>query len=228
MTNNENYILFLEDELNLAEIVRENLTARGFSISHVATIQEANDKIAFGKPALIIADVMLPDGDGFDFIKRLRRTDSQTPVIFLTARSQPKDVVKGFETGGNDYLKKPFSIAELEVRIKALLQRISSSVPSPIEFNFGKYQFKYPLGTLIHGAYEIQLTSREADLLHLLARNRNSFVSREEILINFWGESDYFSGRSLDVFISKLRKYLKNDPSIAINNVRGFGYKFVY
>lgn len=228
LTNSDTYILLIEDELSLAEIVTENLMARGFKITHADTLAKATQYIQKHQPKLIIVDVMLPDGNGFDFVQQVRKSRNMVPVIFLTSKSQPKDVVHGFEIGGNDYLKKPFSIAELEVRIKAQLKQFTYNNHTSTVFEFGHYRFEYPLGVLKYESQELQLTSREADILHLLAKNRNNFVSRQEILMSFWEDDGYFSGRSLDVFIYKLRKYLKLDSNISIKNVRGFGYKFVF
>ncbi|WP_078830594.1 response regulator transcription factor [Sediminibacterium ginsengisoli] len=224
-------ILFIEDEAALAEIVKENLDASGFEVYHAATLSKAAILLRQHQPDIIIADVMLPDGDGFEWIAALRKTDQSTPVIFLTARSQTADVLKGFDTGGNDYLKKPFSIAELIVRVNELLKRENKSRPAQTEiftWAIGQYSFLYPAGELQSGNEKLLLTSREADLLQLLLLHRNQQVSRNDILNRLWDNTDYFSGRSLDVFISKLRRYLEKDSSVKIINIRGVGYKLVY
>lgn len=224
-------ILFIEDEAALAEIVKESLEAKGFEVSHAVTLSNAMLLYQQHQPDIIVADVMLPDGNGFEWIATFRKTNSITPVIFLTARSQTVDVVKGFEMGGNDYLKKPFSIAELEVRIKSLLKRELNPFPlsnkETYTWQIGKSTFLYPAGELLSENNKRQLTSREADLLHLLLLKRNEQVNRNDILQTLWSNNDYFSGRSLDVFISKLRSYLSFDPSVKIINVRGFGYKLI-
>ncbi|MFT4154508.1 response regulator transcription factor [Parafilimonas sp.] len=224
-------VLFIEDELTLAEIVRESLDAKGFDVTHVTALSAATLQYHKNLPDIIVADVMLPDGDGFDWVKQLRKSDTTTPVIFLTARSQTEDVVKGFELGGNDYLKKPFSIAELIARMKALLKKgqpfSTLSNSESIIWTLGQFIFYYPAGKLISSYRDVQLTSREADLLHLLLLNLNYTVSRNDVLLQLWGNTDYFSGRSLDVFISKLRKYLRADASVKIINIRGLGYKLI-
>jgi DNA-binding response OmpR family regulator len=224
-------ILFIEDEAALAEIVKESLEAKGFEVSHAVTFAKAMLLYKQHQPNIIVADVMLPDGNGFEWTATIRRTDPITPVIFLTSRSQTADVVQGFEMGGNDYLKKPFSIAELEVRIKSLLKRELNPVAlfkkETYNWQIGKFIFKYPAGELISGNRRRQLTSREADLLHLLLLKRNEQLSRNDILQALWSNTDYFSGRSLDVFISKLRRYLSFDASVKIINVRGVGYKMI-
>lgn len=227
----EEKVLFIEDEPALAEIVKESLEAKGFEVYHAPTIARAMLLYRQHSPVIIIADVMLPDGSGFDFILEIRKTDAYTPVIFLTSRSQTDDVVKGFELGGNDYLKKPFSIAELVVRMKSLLRKENSAVTKSAEarsWAFGAFRFHYPAGELLAGKQHRQLTSREADLLNLLLLNRNEALQRNYLLQTLWGNTDYFSGRSLDVFISKIRKYLSTDSSVKIINVRGVGYKMIY
>lgn len=223
-------VLLIEDEAVLAEIVRENLETKGFGVLHATTLSKASLLYRRSAPDIIIIDVMLPDGNGFDWVTALRQTDDHTPIIFLTSRSQTEDVIKGFEQGGNDYLKKPFSIAELVVRMKALLkkgQQPVSSAQEMVALEIGKMIFYYPAGEIHDSDKVIQLTSREADLLRLLFANRNRSVNRNEILQRLWGNTDYFSGRSLDVFISKLRKYLSANDAVKVVNVRGIGYKLV-
>jgi DNA-binding response OmpR family regulator len=224
-------VLFVEDEAALAEIVKESLEAKGFDVQHATTVSKAMLLYQQEHPNIIVADVMLPDGNGFDWATNIRKTDTTTPIIFLTSLSQTADVVKGFELGGNDYLKKPFSIAELIVRIKSLVKKEdkeNSSIDNKTyKWQIGNFIFQYPAGELIDKNKTIQLTSREADLLQLLLLKRNEQLSRNYLLETLWGNTDYFSGRSLDVFISKLRRYFKTDSSIKIINVRGIGYKIV-
>lgn len=225
-------VLYIEDEAALAEIIRESLEAKGFMVTYAATLSMASSLLNESPPDIIVADVMLPDGDGFEWVTALRKAGIGLPVIFLTSRSQPADVVKGFELGGDDYLKKPFSIAELVVRMQALLKKRLPQSSEPVQEmstrKIGKSTFIYPAGELIVEGKKIQLTSREADLLELLLLNRNQPVNRHVVLQKLWGNTDYFSGRSLDVFISRLRKYLGADASIKIINVRGKGYKLVH
>ncbi|HYD91113.1 MAG TPA: response regulator transcription factor [Flavobacterium sp.] len=225
-------ILYIEDEAALAEIIRESLEAKGFLVSYAAKLSSASFLLRESLPDIIVVDVMLPDGDGFEWVASLRKRGVNVPVIFLTSRSQTSDVVKGFELGGNDYVKKPFSIAELVVRIQALLKKqappATANVQEMVTRKIGKLTFIYPAGELETGANKIQLTSREADLLDLLLLHRNRPINREEMLQKLWGSTDYFSGRSLDVFISRLRKYLSADACVKIINVRGVGYKLVY
>ncbi|MFD0752112.1 response regulator transcription factor [Mucilaginibacter calamicampi] len=222
-------VLLIEDEPVLAEIVLESLQSRGFSVLHAATLAEGLKRYYDESPAIIVLDVMLPDGSGFDLARQIRNLDTELPIIFLTSKSLPQDVVDGFESGGNDYLKKPFSLEELIVRIRALLSkgRLIIKQPDANNIALGQFSFKYPKGVLQMMGNEKILTTREAEILHMLILNSNRVLSRNELLITLWGNDDYFSGRSLDVFITKLRHYLKADPSVNILNIRGQGYKLI-
>ena len=227
----EKKILLVEDELVLAEILQESLQSRGFSVAHADTVKAALNQFYQYRPDIMVLDVMLPDGDGYAFARQIRNVDPEIPIIFLTSKSQVQDVVEGFESGGNDYLKKPFSIEELIVRVKALLGRqgvVTKAESATQTALVGKYQFEYPAGVLKIFDHKRMLTTRESELLQLLLMNKNQLVNRKTILLNFWGNDDYFSGRSLDVFITKLRRYLKDDPSVGILNIRGQGYKLIY
>lgn len=223
-------VLLVEDEPVLAEIIRESLQSRGFAVMHTPSAVEAITLYATQPADIIILDVMLPDGDGFAIAKQIRRNDIDTPIIFLTSRSLPQDVVEGFESGGNDYLKKPFSLEELIVRMKALMSRnrLAVSLPSGAKSTrLGDYTFQYPQGILSYAGNKRTLTTRESEILQLLIANRDQVLSRNTLLNTFWENDDYFSGRSLDVFITKLRKYLSHDPSVSILNIRGQGYKLI-
>lgn len=225
-------VLLVEDEINLAEIIKESLETRGFTVLHCSTAKQALDYYYAHRPGVVVLDVMLPDADGFAVASQIRTTDMDTPVLFLTARSLPQDVVTGFESGGNDYLKKPFSMEELVVRIKALTSNTrtlyGTARPEEASFTIGtQYAFQYHMCLLKSGQQEIAITGREAELLKLLLVNRNRVVDRAVILMTIWGNDDFFAGRSLDVFITRLRKYLKNDPEVKIVNIRGVGYKLV-
>lgn len=225
-------ILFVEDEPALAEIVKESLESRGFEVSHMTTVTQALQAHATHKFDIMILDVMLPDGDGFSLLKKIRTKDFTTPALFLTSKSLPTDVVNGFESGANDYLKKPFSMEELVVRIKSLLGIVGAKPSQDLKktglFSIGEYGFHYPEGILVYKGTKKQLTFREAEILNMLQTRRDQMVLRQELLLANWGNDDYFSGRSLDVFITKLRKYLNQDPSIAILNFRGQGYKLIF
>lgn len=225
-------ILFVEDEPALAEIVKESLESRGFEVLHASSIADGLIAHHVNTFDIIILDVMLPDGDGFSMLKKIRLTDLTTPALFLTSKSLVTDVVNGFESGANDYLKKPFSMEELIIRIKSLTGILKFK--PKLDFNkagifvIGEYLFHYPEGVLIYKGTKKQLTFREAEILNTLQTQKDQMVLRQNLLLTNWGNDDYFSGRSLDVFITKLRKYLKQDPSIAILNFRGQGYKLIF
>ncbi len=228
-------VLLAEDELALAHIVRESLEEREFAVTLCADGQQALKQYTLAKPDILVLDVMMPKMDGFELARRIRELDRKTPIIFLTARSQTKDVVMGFETGGNDYLKKPFSVEELIVRIKALLSKdrlITREEPARPDnnevFEIGAFTFRPNKNTIGHGAQQRQLTSRESDVLKMLCHNRQETVPRNKLLNDLWGDDSFFNARSLDVFITRLRKYLKDDPNVQIINIRGVGYKLVW
>ncbi|MFA6083310.1 response regulator transcription factor [Mucilaginibacter sp.] len=225
-------VLLVEDEAVLAEIVQESLQLRGFNVLQAGTIAIAKEQYFNNQPDIIVLDVMLPDGSGFELARQIRNVDMETPIIFLTSKSLPQDVVQGFESGGNDYLKKPFSLEELIVRVKALLSKnrllINNAGAELKTTELGNYRFQYPKGTLTNYTNTRLLTTRESEILHLLILNKNHVLSRNDLLMELWNNNDYFSGRSLDVFMAKLRKYLKDDPSVSILNIRGQGYKLIY
>jgi DNA-binding response OmpR family regulator len=173
---------------------------------------------------------MMPQMDGFTLASRIRELNSTVPIIFLTARSQTADVVKGFELGGNDYLKKPFGMDELIVRIKALLSRKGASPlaePDLFPTAIGIYRFDYPKQKLIIHNQEVLLSHRESELLKRLYEHRNQVLARNQVLLQLWGDDNFFNGRSLDVFITRLRRHLKDDPQVQIVNIRGIGYKLI-
>ncbi len=221
-------ILLAEDEPALGQIIKESLETRNFSVTLCSDGEEAYNQYQKTKPQLLVLDVMMPKKDGFTLAKEIRKEDTKIPIIFLTAKSQTQDVVEGFSIGGNDYLKKPFSMEELIVRIKNLLDR--SSLQKKIEIiQIGNYTFNFPKQTLqLNQSDEsVQLTHREAHLLYNLYDNKNEVLDRSFILKKLWNNDDFFSGRSMDVFITKLRKKLKQDEDIQIVNVRGYGYKLI-
>lgn len=219
-------ILYAEDESSLAEIVKESLELKGFKVIHCKNGAEAVAAYNKNMPDILVLDVMMPKKDGFEVAADIRKTDVRTPIIFLTSKSETKDVVEGFEQGGNDYLKKPFSMVELIVRINALLNR--NNVKKDLDqLPIGKYIFNYTRQLLVLNAQEILLTERESSLLFHLYEKKNNLLDRSFILKKLWGNDDFFNARSMDVFISKLRKRLQYDPQIKIINVRGFGYKLI-
>jgi len=220
-------ILLAEDEPSLGLIIKESLETRNFEVLLCTDGQEAYNVYKEENPLLLVLDVMMPKKDGFTLAKEIRAENADIPIIFLTAKSQTEDVVEGFSMGGNDYLKKPFSMEELIVRINALLKRGQTDLKtSPI--TIGNFIFNLKKQTL-QKAHKIEtLTHREAHLLYYLIKNKNQVLERSYILKKLWGDDDFFNARSMDVFITKLRKKLKDDPAIQIVNVRGYGYKLIF
>jgi DNA-binding response OmpR family regulator len=226
-------LLLVEDELSLARIVQDSLETRGFVVYHAADGVLGWQLFQDVAPDVVVADVMLPGRDGFDLATQIRWANALVPIIFLTARSQPADVVRGFELGGNDYLKKPFSMDELVVRVRALLGRppvAPTPAPASGPLAIGRYRFDHPqqrLRLADSSQPDTQLTHREAELLKCLLDQRNQVLTRSAVLQALWGDDSFFNGRSLDVFITRLRRYLRHDPQVQIVNVRGVGYKLL-
>lgn len=234
MKNEESLInvLLVEDEETLALIIKDTLEGQGFFIRLAKDGEEGLRQFFEEKPDVLVADVMMPRMDGFEMVRRIRRQDKQTPVLFLTARSATNDVVEGFELGGNDYLKKPFGMQELIVRIKALLGRASrypasENHPPATEFEIGRYRFNATTQRLSYLGSETELSHRESEILRRLCENRNEVTPMQDILIDLWGNDTFFNQRSLHVFITKLRHKLSRDERIRIVNVRGIGYKLI-
>jgi len=222
-------VLLLEDEIQLAKIVRETLQNRGFIVTHLDNGRLGLEAVYKSTFDICIVDVMMPFMDGFTFVKELRKTDMHIPVLFLTARSQDTDVIDGYNSGGNDYLKKPFSLEELLLRINELLKRNNTTAryfPDPVLI--GSFQFFSQRQELIKGKDQpVKLTYRESELLALLLEHKNEVLDRKATLMKLWGDDNQFNARTMDVFISRLRKHLQADSSIEILNVRGYGYKLI-
>jgi len=220
-------ILLAEDEPALGLIIKESLETRKFNVFLAENGLEAYSIYKKEDIHLLVLDVMMPKKDGFTLAKEIRMEDDTIPIIFLTAKSQTQDVVEGFTIGGNDYLKKPFSMEELIVRINNLLNRTKLQKTAEV-LKIGNYIFTFSKQTLQFKEEEkTQLTHREAHLLFHLVKNKNEVLERSLILNKLWGNDDFFNARSMDVFITKLRKKLKQDETIQIVNVRGFGYKLI-
>jgi len=216
-------ILYVEDEASLALIVADSLEMNGFSVRHCQDGKLALRLFEKQKPDILLIDVMMPVMDGFTLATHIRALDSQVPIIFLTARVQTEDVVKGFHLGANDYVKKPFRIEELVVRIESLVKN-SPKMQLSQNLMIGDYVLDSLRQTLSYKGESIKLSYRESELLRSLYENRNQVIPREDIMKTYWSYDKYFSGRSLDVFISRIRKYLNQDPRIKISNIRGIGY----
>lgn len=220
-------VLLAEDEIALATIVKESLETRNFLVTMANNGKEALELFQVNNYDVLLLDVMMPEKDGFTLIHEIRQYNKFIPIIVLTSKSQTSDVVHGFKTGANDYLKKPFSIEELIVRIESLVGRQSQQSKNKV-FKLGNYVFDFAKQTMQCQTKDHPLTFMEAKLLLILIDNKNEIVDRSLILKKIWGSDTFFNGRSLDVFITKLRKKLSDDPNIKIINSRGNGYKIVY
>ena len=227
-------ILLAEDEHTLAMIIKDTLDGQGFVVNVAGDGEEALRLYAASKPDVIVADVMMPRLDGYELVRRIRKHDAQTPVIFLTARSAVNDVVHGFEMGANDYLKKPFGMQELIVRIKALLGRACTVTPQPVEaevtrFTIGQYLFDAVVQRLTHvpTGTRAELSYRESEILRHLCQHPSEVVTSRSLLLELWGDDSFFNNKSLHVFITKLRHRLAQDQHLRIVNVRGLGYKLI-
>jgi DNA-binding response OmpR family regulator len=221
-------ILYVEDEPFLGRIVKESLESRDFAVHMVTDGNHALDMFINVKPQICVLDVMLPNKDGYAIAREIRAVDVDVPIIFVTAKTQTEDVVKGFETGGNDYLRKPFSLEELIVRVNSLL-RLSkrNNTTSAEHLTMGQFEFHPNRYELKHGDHVRKLSHREAVLLTVLAENKNVIVQRKEVLMRVWGDDSFFNSRNLDVYITKLREYLREDPAVEIVTIKGVGYRFV-
>ncbi|MBK6826808.1 MAG: response regulator transcription factor [Chitinophagaceae bacterium] len=221
-------VLYVEDELFLGKIVRESLESRGFEV-----VMESDGSRVLGlfkntKPDICVLDIMLPNKDGFTIADEIREIDEEVPIIFLTAKTQTEDVVKGFNLGGNDYIRKPFSMEELIVRIQHLLRNRTETVTKLSgTVSMGTYTFQISRQILHNGKEERKLSFRESELLKMLYENRDRIIDRKDILNLLWGNDSFFNSRNLDVYITKLRSYLKEDPSLEIITIKGIGYRFV-
>jgi len=228
--NTKTRILLVEDDPNLSLVLQDYLEMLGYD---VLLCKDGDEGLkAFKRKGfdLCIFDVMMPKKDGFTLADDVRQTDSSIPIIFLTAKSLKEDRIKGFQIGCDDYITKPFSTEELSLRIKAILKRCKVQNPLTVNkgndiYSIGSFVFDYENMLLTKGDDKQSLTRKEAALLKLLCLNMNKLLTREIALKSIWGENDYFIGRSMDVFIAKLRKYLKEDPNISITNVHGTGFK---
>jgi len=223
-------ILLVEDDPNLSMVIHDYLEMMDYETTVCKDGEEGLSEFSNGKYDLVILDIMMPKKDGFSVAEDIRKFDDITPIIFLTAKSLKEDKIKGFQVGCDDYIPKPFNTEELSMRIKAILKRCMVAQNSYPEndkkvFEIGKYNFDYENMLLNSDGKEQTLTRKEAALLKLLCVYKNKLLTRETALKSIWGDDDYFIGRSMDVFIAKLRKYLKDDPGISITNVHGTGFK---
>jgi len=228
--NSRHKILLIEDDPNLGFILNENLELQGFKVKLCADGEEGLAAYHREQFDLCLIDVMLPKKDGFALAREIRKTNREVPIIFLTAKSLKEDRIAGFKIGGDDYVTKPFSMEELVLRLQAVLKRTKPAAPESRGknlFGIGRFSFDPEQQSLQFGDKQQKLTSKESELLKLLCVHANEVLERDLALKLVWGEDSYFNGRSMDVFISKLRKYLQEDKNVEIMNVHGRGFKLV-
>lgn len=220
-------ILYVEDEPFLGKIVKESLESRDYEVSMISDGRQVMTFFLQEKPDICVLDIMLPHKDGYTIAKSIRQVDPSIPIIFVTAKTQTEDLLKGFESGGNDYLKKPFSMEELIVRVNNLLLLTNKKGhPKQEAIPLGIFQFHPKRYELRKDETVKKLSYRETMLLQILSENQNTTVSRKDVLMRVWGDDSFFNSRNLDVYITKLRDYLKEDASIEIMTIKGVGYHF--
>jgi len=226
-------LLYVEDEPFLAQIVKESLESRNFSVCLVQNGEKALQAFYDFKPHICVLDVMLPHRDGFSIAKEIKQTEPGIPIIFLTAKGQTDDVLKGFASGGNDYLRKPFSMEELIVRMNNLLHITAGNhegkapITPPAEISLGKFTFLPDLLELRLEQTKRKLSLRETRLLQMLTADMHKPALRKEILLKLWGDDSFYNSRNLDVYISRMREYFAPDPAIEIVTLKGIGYHFL-
>ena len=222
-------ILVVEDDPNLGTLLSEYLVAKGHNATLCKDGQEGYNKFVKNEFDFIILDIMMPVKDGYTLAKEIRALNNDVPILFLTAKSMKEDTLQGFNVGADDYMTKPFSMEELLARINAIMKRAQKGVDSATKliFDIGKFKFDYNQQLLILDDITKKLTTKENELLKLLCKNTNSILERNDALNAIWGDDNYFNGRSMDVYIAKLRKHLKDDSSIEIINVHGKGFKLI-
>lgn len=222
-------VLLVEDDPNLGSLLKEYLDAKGYATVLATDGKKGYDVFSKDKFNICILDVMMPVKDGFTLAKEIRAIDINIPIVFLTAKSMKEDAIEGFSVGADDYITKPFSMEELLLRIKAILRRTEtrSKDNGQDEFKIGKYSFDYKHQTLEFNGVPQKLTTKEADLLKLLCLHANDVLDRNFALKSIWNDDNYFNGRSMDVYIAKLRKYLKEDSAVELINVHGKGFKLL-
>jgi DNA-binding response OmpR family regulator len=218
-------ILYVEDEEVLAMLVRDHLIRNGFEVHWTVNGKEAESMFQEYHPDLCILDIMLPGISGYEIGKKVRSINKSVPIIFLTAKSELKDVVEGFKSGGNDYLKKPFSLEELMARVNNLLSMVGRV--SPGQYKVGELSFDPVRMVIQNGKESVTLSHRENELLKMLIAQVGSPVERKQILMQLWGDDHFFNSRNLDVYVTRLRKYLKMDPEVQLLTLKGVGYQLV-
>ncbi|MBE8727014.1 response regulator transcription factor [Flavobacterium hungaricum] len=220
-------ILYAEDDETLAFLTKDNLEQNNYEVIHCSDGKSALETFQNDSFDICIFDIMMPKMDGFELAESIRKIDLDVPIIFLSAKTLKEDRIKGLRLGADDYLVKPFSIEELLLKIEIFLKRSQKNIPAvKTIYEVGKYQFDTKNFILFNDQEKVGLTQREAELLKLFLDHKNSVLKREQILTSLWGTDDYFMGRSLDVFISRLRKILADEKGITIENLHGIGFRF--
>lgn len=230
MNAEKNHLLLVEDDPNLGSLLKDYLDAKGYSSKLAANGKEGYKEFSKEKFDLCILDVMMPVMDGITLAKEIRKSDKNIPIVFLTAKSMKEDTIEGFQAGADDYITKPFSMEELLLRIQAILRRTSAQgapKPEKSQFTIGDFHFDHLRQILTIHDKEHKLTTREADLLKLLCMHENEVLDRNFALKTLWNDDSYFNARSMDVYITKLRKYLKEDPRVEILNIHGKGFRLL-
>lgn len=225
-------VLYAEDEPTLAQIISDGLFNSGYEVAHATDGQQALEMFRLNPPDICVLDIMMPLKDGYSLAEDIRKTNNGIPIIFLSAKSMPEDVIKGFKSGGNDYLKKPFNMGELLVRMESLLNRYGSAsskeVQSSSKLIFGACELDTVSQVLITSQATHTLSYKETSLLELLLKHRNALLTRQVALMEIWGDDGFYNARSMDVFMSHLRKMLKDEPSVQLMSIRGAGYKLIF
>lgn len=222
-------ILYVEDDTNLSFVTKDSLEEEGFQIAHYSDGKEAWKAFKKEKFDLCLLDVMLPKLDGFSLAEKIRNQNPQIPILFLSAKTMQEDRIQGLKLGGDDYITKPFSIEELALKIRIFLKRntVNDTEASDDIFSCGEYEFCYSQLSLTKDDESRKLTHREAEVLKYFLERKNQVVRREDILVAIWGRDDYFLGRSLDVFLTRIRKMLAGDSNVKLENIHGVGFKLI-
>lgn len=224
--NTKSKVLLAEDDLSLGYVIKDNLVDAGYEVALCADGQSAIDKFTKENFDICLLDVMMPNKDGFAVAKKIRQQTDQVPILFITAKSLEEDRIHGFEVGADDYITKPFSMQELLLRIDVFLRRTKKMYSEKtVNFQIGKMNFSFNDLKLSIGGTAYNMTQKEAELLLFLCEHPNRILKREEVLLNVWGKDDYFLGRSMDVFITKLRKYFRSDTTVHIETIHGMGFR---
>ncbi len=222
-------VLLVEDDKNLGTLLADYLNAKGYETTLATDGEKGWEAFKKGDYNFLILDVMMPVKDGFTLAKEIRRVDKNIPILFLTAKSMKEDAIEGFKAGADDYITKPFNMEELLLRMQAIIRRTHAEETAKDEFYFGKWYFNYPQHILENKTTgeKHKLTTKEADLLRLFLINKNKIVERSEALIKIWGDDSYFNSRSMDVYLSKIRKYFKEDPDVSLVTEHGKGFRLI-